>query len=116
MTALHVVFEPRNNESTLEADLRAAQYADDALAQKFTALHGDNWRYTAVTGRWSRWSDFVWKQDETLAVCDLVRAVCRSESTACQDDPLKRRIASAQTVSAVERLARADRCWQCSDH
>jgi len=55
------------------------------------------------------WDGCVWKQDETLSVFDLARKVCREESAGCQDSRVAPRIASAVTVAAVERLARADR-------
>jgi P4 family phage/plasmid primase-like protien len=44
-----------------------------------------------------------------LSVFDLARKVCREESEGCEDKRLSARIASAVTVAAVERLARADR-------
>lgn len=97
------------DESLAGDDPRPAQYADDALALKFTAEHGAELRYTAAWGRWNIWAVNVWRTDETLAVYDLVRKVCRTESAACGDKRLATKIASAQTVAAVERLARADR-------
>jgi hypothetical protein len=88
---------------------RPAEYADDALALKFTHQHGSDLRYTAALGRWSSWDGHVWRQDDTLKVLDLARKVCRAESSSCQSGRLAPRIASAVTVAAVERLARADR-------
>jgi hypothetical protein len=90
-------------------DPRPAQYADDALAQKFTQKHGDDHRFTAAWGHWSGWNGCVWRQDETLFTMDLSRQVCREASALCGDERLAARISSAQTVYAVERLARADR-------
>ncbi len=46
--------------------------------------------------------------DGTLAVYDLSRKLCRAESEVCPKG-LALRIASAQTIAAVERLARSDR-------
>jgi putative DNA primase/helicase len=86
-----------------------AEYADDALALRFTERHWDDLRFTAAWGRWSVWDGCVWKQDETLSVFDRARKVCREESAGCQDSRVAPRIASAVTVAAVERLARADR-------
>ena len=90
-------------------DNRPAEYADDALTLKFTERHGDDLRFTAAWGRWSVWDGCAWRQDETLRVFDLARKVCREESAGCEDKRLAARIASAVTVAAVERLARADR-------
>ena len=44
-----------------------------------------------------------------MNVFDLARKVCRDKSAECDDDRTASRIASASTVYAVERLARADR-------
>ena len=86
-----------------------AEYSDDSLALKFTERYGGELRYTAAWGKWHRWNGHVWRADSTLAVFDLVREECRQHSAVCKDDRLTSRIASAQTISAVERLARADR-------
>lgn len=86
-----------------------AEYADDALALKFIDLYGNDLRYTAAWGRWSVWDGVCWKQDQTFYVLDQARKICRAESSSCQNKRLASRIASAVTVAAVERLARADR-------
>jgi putative DNA primase/helicase len=91
------------------SDGMPAEYADDALALSFTEQHGDNLRFTAAWGRWNVFARGVWKQDETLKVFDLARTVCREQSASCGDRRLAARIASAMTVAAVERMARADR-------
>lgn len=98
-----------NDDTARRGDNRPAEYADDALALRFTERHGDDLRFTAAWGRWSVWDGLVWKQDETLKVFDLAREVCREQSACCGDKHLTARIASAATVAAVERLARADR-------
>jgi P4 family phage/plasmid primase-like protien len=91
------------------SDGTPAEYADDTLALKFTERHKDDLRFTAAWGRWSMWDGCAWKQDETLSVFNLAREVCRETSAGCEDKRLAARIASAMTVAAVERLARADR-------
>ena len=83
--------------------------ADDALALEFSDLHGDDLRYTAQWGQWSTWDGTRWNRDETCYVFDLVRRLCRRASSSCGDENLARRVASAPTVAAVERLARTDR-------
>ena len=55
------------------------------------------------------WNGQVWRCDETLVAFDLARAVCREVSAECNDPRIAQGIASAKTVAAVERLARADR-------
>jgi putative DNA primase/helicase len=85
------------------------QFADDTLALTFSKLHADNLRFTAAWGKWSIWDSFRWRRDDTMRVFDLARCVCRSASSTCRDEYLAIRVASAPTVAAVERLARADR-------
>jgi putative DNA primase/helicase len=87
---------------------RPAEYADDALARRFTEQYGNDLRYTAAWGRWSLWNGTCWLPDESLYVIDLARAVCRTAASA-EKPQAALRIASAQTIAAVERLARADR-------
>ena len=91
------------------AEPSSPEFADDALALKFTLEHGEDLRYTAEWGRWSVWNGSVWKVDRTRDVYDRARRVCRRESARCEDPRHAPRIASAQTVAAVERLAQADR-------
>jgi putative DNA primase/helicase len=100
---------PSKDDAAQWEDTRPAEYADDALALRFTKLHGDDLRFTAAWGRWSVWDGSVWKPDSTYYVFDLARKVCREQSACCGNKHLAARIASAPTIAAVERLARADR-------
>ena len=86
-----------------------AEFSDESLALRFTTEHAASLRYVAAWGRWYEWSGSVWKQDETLAVFDLARRLCRQASADCEKEKVAAMIASAKTVAAVERLAKADR-------
>lgn len=86
-----------------------AEFSEEALALRFTALHGDTLRYVAGWGRWYEWTGTVWRQDGTLRVFDLCRLLCRQASSECEKEKVATAIASAKTVAAVERLAKADR-------
>ena len=57
------------------------------------------------------WDRMRWVDDDTLHVFDLVRGICRAASAECGDakERAAMKIAAAQTVTAIERLARADR-------
>jgi len=57
------------------------------------------------------WDGARWREDDTLAVFDRCRAICRLASAECGDAHVRdaMKIAAAQTVAAIERLARADR-------
>jgi putative DNA primase/helicase len=53
------------------------------------------------------WDGKCW--DETLAGFNLARTVCRMAASKCNKGKSATMLASAKTVAAVERLARADR-------
>lgn len=86
-----------------------AEFSDECLALRFTNLHAPNLRYVAGWGRWMQWNGFVWKPDETLHVFDLARQICRQASAEANDTKVSSSVASAKTVAAIERLAKADR-------
>lgn len=86
------------------------EFAEDAIAMRFSHEFGDDLRYVSAWDRWYGWNRTHWKFDDTQRVCELVRQVSRLVSNQCpKDKSLQRRIASASTVAAVERLARSDR-------
>jgi putative DNA primase/helicase len=90
------------------------EYADDALASRFTEQHTANLRYVAKWARWMMWNESHWCEEDTLKAFDLARAVCREASAevmgwATPNKKLASAIASAKTSAAVERLAKADR-------
>ena len=82
---------------------------DEALALTFSALHAKQLRHVAAWGRWLVWDGSRWAPDSTLATFDRSRAVCRRASSLCESTRVAAKVASASTVAAVERLARADR-------
>jgi len=92
-----------------EAEARPPEFSDDALAQLFVAQHARLLRYVAIWGRWLEWTGICWQADSTLHAFDLVRDICRAESTKCDKKRVAALVASAKTVAAVERLAKADR-------
>jgi len=89
--------------------VQAPPLAEDGLALAFTRDWADYLRYTAKWGRWNMWNGSYWESDDTNIVFDLVRKSCRRATAHCQTEKDEFRIASAATISAVERLAAADR-------
>jgi putative DNA primase/helicase len=85
------------------------EFSDDALALEFTKEYGADLRYVDKWGRWLSWDGACWRHDETLSVYDKARAICREAADHCGKKQTAQRIRAAQTVAAVERLARADR-------
>jgi putative DNA primase/helicase len=90
------------------APASAPGLSDDALALRFTAKHRDDLRYVAGWGRWLEWDSQRWRFDSTLHVFDMARLVCRTASVKAEPDD-QEAVASARTIAAVEKLARADR-------
>ncbi len=90
-------------------DAGPKQITEDALALEFTGRHGRDWAYVAVWGQWLVWTSTRWERETTLRAFDLARLVCRDSAEQCGRPAHKKKIASASTVAAVERLARADR-------
>jgi putative DNA primase/helicase len=85
-------------------------FTDDALALRFCDRHEGVFLFVAAWGKWFRWDGARWRQDDTLYAYDLGRLVCREAAAECNGSGnAKAAIASAKTVAAVERLARADR-------
>ena len=92
---------------------RPAEYADDALALRFTSRYEHDLRFVNPWGKWLIWDGKRWRADETLEPSDLARAVGREASAEIVERNgsarLAQAVASAKTVAAIERLARADR-------
>ena len=49
-----------------------------------------------------------WLTEKTLHAFDMARLVCREAANACNKAGVAKALASAKTVAAVERLAKAD--------
>ena len=82
---------------------------EDALALAFTRRYHRDWRYVAGWGKWLVWDGQRWRAEDTLAATDLIRSVCRQTAVRADNPKIAAKLASASTVSGVERLARADR-------
>jgi putative DNA primase/helicase len=92
-----------------DVDFRPPEFTDEALALRFAARHKDNLRYVSVWGRWLIREPTVWRFDDTMKSFDLARAICRQAASECNHRKIGAVLASAKTVAAVERLAKADR-------
>ena len=99
----------RAASDTPEEAARPPEFSDDALALRFSARHRERLRYVSAWGRWLIREPGVWRFDETTHAFDLARHVCRQAAAECQNLKVAASIASAKTVAAVERLAKADR-------
>jgi putative DNA primase/helicase len=84
-------------------------FTDEALALRFAEKHVQSLRYVSGWGKWMSWADTHWRVDDTLLAFDLSRAICREAAAQCNKMSTASILASAKTVAAVERLAKADR-------
>jgi len=83
--------------------------AEESLALAYAKRHAHELRYVAAFGRWMRYDGTRWDFDNTLHAFDRARAICREVALDCEKAKVATAIASAKTVAAVERLAKADR-------
>jgi putative DNA primase/helicase len=90
-------------------DGRPPHFSDEALALRFAERCAGSFKFVAAWNKWLRWDGMCWRFDDTLLAFDRARAICREAASRCNNPKLAAAIASAKTVAAVERLARADR-------
>jgi len=76
--------------------------SEDGLAESFCVAH-PRLRYVAAWGQWMAWTGTQWDAERTLGVFDLIRTHVRLVTDRDPD------WSKASVVSAVERLAKADR-------
>lgn len=80
---------------------------EDGLSLEFTRKHMEDLVYCAEWTRWYRWNGLRWDPDKTLRVYDLARVICRRAGESPEHRRVRTRLQSAQTVAAIERLARS---------
>lgn len=108
MSAVSATVEP-HPQSAVAPDPRPPEFSDDALALRFAEVHEPDLRFVAAINKWFIWEGNRWAPDETLRGFDDARKICRAAASECNEGKLRKVLASAATVAAVERLARADR-------
>jgi putative DNA primase/helicase len=96
-------------EVVAEIERRPPEFTDDSLALRFAEQHTNSLRYVATLGKWFLWDGQRWQTDDTLMARHRAREICRGASAECNQEKVAKLIASAKTISAVERLAQADR-------
>jgi putative DNA primase/helicase len=97
---------------TLEdaSQYKAPAFSDEALALEFAKQHAGDLRFVAAWNKWLVWNGRHWQFEETLLAWDFARQICRDAAARCNKGKTATKLASATTIYAVERLARADRC------
>ena len=88
----------------------SVDFSEDFLALVFAERYAPCLKYVARWGTWLEWQSYRWIREETYKAFDLAREICRIAATAAGMEPSQAKaLAKANTVSAVERLARTDR-------
>ena len=98
-----------NGGADQEQECRPPAFSDESLALGFAEQYATRLRYVAKWSRWMVWNGKCWAEDATLHAFNLARAICRSAASKCNKGKIATMLASAKTVAAIERLARADR-------
>jgi putative DNA primase/helicase len=76
---------------------------------RFADCHVGELRYVAKWSTWMCWDGTRWQFDDTLNTFNRARMICREVAATCNHLKLRKELASAKTVAAVERMARSDR-------
>jgi putative DNA primase/helicase len=77
--------------------------SEDALALTLASRFDGELRYISPWGKWLKWTGEKWRIENTLAVFDIARKICRENYVGAS--------LRARVVAAVELMARSDRCF-----
>jgi len=103
----HVYNVAHNSE---EQTVSSEKLNEDVLADIFSRANLDKYRYVEAWHTWLIWDRYRWRKEGTGKAYDVIRTLCRAAARAPElNENRANKIASAATVSAVEKLARADR-------
>ncbi len=95
--------------TTDKIEIEAPAFSDEYLALRFARQHQNELRFVAIIwNRWLAWRRTHWRIDRTLMAFNLARVLCREVAAETDVPTIQRALASAKTVAAIERLARAD--------
>jgi putative DNA primase/helicase len=99
----------RDFKERIDQALAGDPLTEDAIALRFSAQYEHTLRYIYVRRTWLKWNGTFWCPEKTLLAYDLVRDRCRADAVEFGNGKPPLGVASAKTVAAVEKLARADR-------
>jgi putative DNA primase/helicase len=83
-------------------------FSDIALAKEFADQNLNLLRFVPLMGKWFVWDGKRWEMDVRLTAREQAKATCRTEAQKCNKAKAAKLIASARTVSSVERLGQCD--------
>ena len=97
-------------DNILDIMSKRVSQTEDGLALEFARQYKDKLKYCHTRRAWFEWDGSRWKQEQTAKAFHWARLLCRKHNS---DDSKK--LAGVQTASAVEKFARADRCFAVTD-
>jgi putative DNA primase/helicase len=89
-------------------EVASIAFSDDALALEFADQNLDRLRYVPIMGKWFVWDGKRWEMDTKLIARAAARDICRCAAQKCNKSKTSKLIASARTISSVERLGQCD--------
>jgi putative DNA primase/helicase len=89
-------------------DFASIKFSDDELALQFAAANLNRLRFVPVMGKWFVWDGRRWEMDTRLIARAAARDICRDAAQKCNKSKASKLIASARTISSVERLGQCD--------
>jgi putative DNA primase/helicase len=102
-----VIASAKTNDRPIAGDDGGSFVVDTMqVQQQFTDVYGPNLRYTAESGRWSKWTGLRDAHAEACDVFELSRVVCREVSLRPENARSRSWIASPGCVAGIEKLAR----------
>ena len=89
-------------------DIVDIAFSDIALAQEFADQNLNLLRFVPLMGKWFVWDGKRWELDVRLLARERAKGTCRKAATQCNKSKMAKLIASARTISSVERLGQCD--------
>ena len=89
-------------------DFANIAFSDIALAKEFADQNANLLRFVPLMGKWFLWDGRRWEMDVRLTAREHAKATCRAEAQKCNKGRAAKLVASARTVSSVERLGQCD--------
>jgi putative DNA primase/helicase len=87
----------------------APEFSEAKVARELGDRYAGRLRFVDRKGRWLEYTGDHWQDDDTRFVFDEARKVCVEMAALAQKPNEQKRLASKQTIAAVEAIARADR-------
>ena len=86
----------------------APSLSEDALAQQFIRQRGAMWRYVGSWAQWFKWTGIHWQIDGLGGAFHDIRLICRTAARETDKPQDARRLASAKTIQAVQKIVTHD--------